>query len=114
MVREWVFIILVKVEDGRLPTQNIWHCRIGRNALCYRKCRGAADTPLIVNVRYAAFAAIQKLVGSTQNRPVTFTTHRKNRQVDGQNQGHKWPQKCHETEEPKNVRLLKRAFRLFG
>jgi hypothetical protein len=49
-----------------------------------------------------------------QNRPVTFTAHRKNRQVDGQNQGHKWPQKCHETEVPKNVRLLKRAFRLFG
>ncbi len=48
MVREWVFIILVKGEDGRLPTQNIWHCCIGRNALYYRKCRGAVDTPFII------------------------------------------------------------------
>ena len=77
MVREWVFIILVKVEDGRLPTHNIWHCCIGRNSLCYRKCRGAVDTPLIINVRYAAKAVTQKLVVSTQRAWVTFTRHRK-------------------------------------
>jgi hypothetical protein len=51
----------------------------------------------------AAFAVIQKLVGSTRNRPVTFTANRKNRQVYGQNQGQKWPQKCHETEASQSV-----------
>ncbi|CDQ09007.1 hypothetical protein AFERRI_150012 [Acidithiobacillus ferrivorans] len=66
------------------------------------------------NVHSAAFAVIQKLVGSTQNRPVTFTAHRKNRQVDAQIQGHKWPQKCHETEASQNLLFLKRGFRLVG
>ena len=77
MVREWVFIILVKGEDGRLPTQNIWHCCIGRNALYYRKCRGAVDTPFIINVRYAAEADVQKSMVNTHHAWVTFTRHGK-------------------------------------